>query len=178
MNIGVITQNSRTITRDGEEVKQEWLEMAVRPVFMESATLSVHANKNKKNQNEPDYNLWYNFSRKGEKFRGAKVGAMWRKTSKDGKTEYFSGHIENPLVYGGKMYISAFKAKPMGNEKAENINWLYDVVWQPPKGGGNQNQNNYNGGGYVPETDYSQADNSGGGNMNQEQMDSEASLYM
>ncbi len=154
MNIGVIVQCSRTVEKDGEKVKQEWLDMMVRPPFMQSATLSVHQNKNKKKPSEPDFNLWYNFSRKGENFRGAKVGAMWRKTSQDGKTEYFSGHIENPLVYGGKMYITAFKAKPMQHEKAEDINWIYDVIWQPPKGNNNQSQQNT----YAAPVDYSPQD--------------------
>jgi len=177
MNIGVIVQNSRLVQKDGVETKQEWLEMILRPPMMQSSTFSVHPNNNKKNQNEPDYNLWYNFSRKGEKFRGTKVGGLWRKKSKDGNTEYFSGNIENPLVHGGKMYVTVFKAKPLPNEKAEDINWLYDVIYQPPKGGVSSQGNSM--GGYVPPVEY-QGDysDSSPSQMSQEELASEASLYM
>lgn len=153
MQIGNIYTATRTVKKEGEDVNQEWLEMTIRPPFMASATFSVHPNKNKKGASEPDFNIWYNYCRKNERFKGTKVGAIWRKKSSDKKTDYFSGHIENPLVYGGKMYITAFKAKPMNNEKAEDINWLYDVVWQPPKG--NNNSNNHSGG-YVAPTTYTQ----------------------
>lgn len=182
MNIGVIVQNSRMVNKEGQDVKQEWLEMIVRPPFMQSATLSVHPNKTKQKETEPDYNLWFNFSRKGESFRGTKVGALWRKKSKDGSMEYFDGHIENPTVYGGKMYVTVFKAKPLPNEKAENINWLYDVVWQPPKGNkGNGSSGSY-GGGYTPPVEYQsydqrpQSDQSGG--MTQDELEQEARMYM
>ncbi len=183
MNIGVIVKNSRTVQKDGADVKQEWLEMIVRPPFVPSCTLSVHPNKNKKHDGEPDYNLWFNFSRKGESFRGTKVGALWRKHSKDGKTEYFSGHIENPLVYGGKLYVSVFKAKPMTHEKAEDINWLYDVIWQPPKGGSNNQNGGYGAasGGYTPPVEnYDVGMNSTQtiAGMSQEELDNEASQYM
>ena len=170
MNIGVITQNSRTVKKDGEDVQQQWLEMAIRPPFMSSATFSVHPN-NKTKDNEPDYNIWYNFSRKGENYRGTKVGSLWKKKSKDGKTEYFSGHIENPIVANGKMYITVFKAKPMGNEKAEDINWIYDVIWQPYQANNNNNQSN----GYTPPVQYDQYNNS---STSQEQIADDASYYM
>jgi uncharacterized protein (DUF736 family) len=178
MNIGVIVKNQRIVQKDGADQKQEWLEMIVRPPFIQSCTLSVHQNKNKKSGGEPDYNLWYNFSRKGESFRGTKVGALWRKNSKNG-VEYFSGHIENPLVYGGKMYVSVFKAKPMENEKAEDINWLYDVIWQPPKGGGTSN-GGYDQGGYTPPVEYggTQSGVNGSGMMSQSELEQEAQMYM
>ena len=179
MNIGVIVQNSRMVHKDGADIKQEWLEMLIRAPFMASGTFSVHPNKAKQKNTEPDYNLWHNFSRKGESFRGTKVGALWKKVSKDGKTEYFDGHIENPTVYGGKMYVSIFKAKPLQGENAEDINWLYDVIWQPPKGNSQSNSSGNYGGGYTPPVEY--GNTQGGmsqGSMSADELAAEASLYM
>jgi uncharacterized protein (DUF736 family) len=175
MNIGVIKRESRIVQKEGQDVKQEWLELIVRPPMMESGKFSIHPNKEKKNPNEPDQNIWYNFSRKGENYRATKIGGLWKKTSKDGNTEYFTGHIENPLVYGGKMYISCFKAKPLSGQNAEDVTWVYDVLWNPPKSNGNKNNNSSYG---VAPSDIPQYNGGGSYDGNNQSMEQDAGLYM
>lgn len=139
MKIGHVSKKSY---KQGEEVKS-YLEMIIRPPMMESATFTVSANKEKLNPNEPDFNIWYSFNRKGEKYPSTKLGALWNKVSNNG-TEYKNGSIECPAVQGGKLSISVFAAKV---KEGEEIDWSHDVLWSPPKP---QSDNGYSDGGYAP----------------------------
>jgi len=139
MKIGHVSKKSY---KAGEEVKS-YLEMIIRPPFMESATFTVSANKEKLNPNEPDFMIWYNFNRKGEKYPSTKVGALWNKTSDKG-TEYKNGSIECPAVQGGKLSISVFAAKV---KEGEAVEWSHDVLWSPPLA--SNNSNGYSDGGYA-----------------------------
>jgi len=138
MKIGHVQKRSY---KAGEEVKS-YLEMIVRPPMMESATFTVSVNKDKVNANEPDFNIWYSFNRKGEKYPSTKVGALWNKVSDKG-TEYKNGSIECPAVPGGKLNISVFATKV---KEGEEIDWSHDVLWSPPRA---QESGGYSDGGYA-----------------------------
>lgn len=138
MKIGHV---SKKFYKSGEETKS-YLEMIIRPPFMESATFTVSANREKQNPNEPDFNIWYSFNRKGEKYPSTKVGALWNKVSDKG-TEYKNGSIECPAVAGGKLNISVFAAKV---NEGEEIEWSHDVLWSPPV---KQEESGSYGGGYA-----------------------------
>lgn len=139
MKIGHVSKKNYKV---GEEVRS-YLEMIIRPPMMESATFTVSANKEKVNPNEPDFNIWYSFKRKGEKCPSSKVGALWNKTSDSG-TEYKNGSIECPAVPGGKLNISLFVSKA---KEGEEIDWSHDVLWTPPRV--QEASNSYNDGGYA-----------------------------
>lgn len=154
MNIGYVKHKTNGMT--GAE-RKEWFELGIRPPFMESATFSMHKNNDKKNSNEPDYTIWTNYNRKGESFRGVKVGGLWRKVQKDGKTQYFTGVIESPAFATGKLNITLFETKVFENEKAADIDWIYDVNWQPYQG----NSNSSSTGGYTEPVAYASNPNGG-----------------
>lgn len=144
MKIGHI---SKRTYKAGEETKS-YLEMIIRPPMMESATFTIVANKEKKNQNEPDFNIWYSINRKGERYPSTKVGALWNKISDQG-VEYKSGSIECPVVDGGNMYIAVFPSKV---NEGEEITWSHDVLWSPPKQQSDNYSGNYGGGYAAPTT--------------------------
>ena len=142
MNIGYVKHKTNGMTGDD---RKEWFELGIRPPFMESATFSMHKNKSKQNANEPDYTIWTNYNRKGENFRGVKVGGLWKKLQKDKVTAYFTGVIESPAFATGKLNITLFEAKVFQGENAADIDWIYDVNWQPYQG----NTNSTSTGGYT-----------------------------
>jgi uncharacterized protein (DUF736 family) len=154
MNIGYVKHKSNGVEGEG---RKEWFELGIRPPFMQSATFSMHKNKNKTKATEPDYKIWTNYNRKGENFRGVEVGALWKKVQRDGVTPYFAGHIETPAVGTGKLYISLFETKLFQGEKAADIDWIYDVNWQPYSGG----SNNQSTGGYTEPTAYTSSAHGG-----------------
>lgn len=140
MNIGVINKREIPI---GDGKTHKYLEMSVRPPFMESATFTISPNKKKENSEkvEPDFNIYYSYNRKGEKYRRVKVGAIWNKTSDDG-IEYKSGNIQSPIFPNGILYFSIFTAKPLEGESPESITWTHDVIWSPQRPTEEQNRNN------------------------------------
>jgi len=140
MKIGHVSKKSY---KAGEETKS-YLEMILRPPMMESATFTVSPNREKKNPNEPDFNIWYSINRKGERYPSTKVGALWNKISDKG-TEYKNGHVECPAVMGGKLNISVFATIVNEGEACE---WSHDVLWNPPKPQSNESAYEY-GGGYA-----------------------------
>lgn len=151
-NIGYVKHKNNG--KDGAE-RKEWFELGIRPPFMESATFSMHKNKDKRNSNEPDYTIWTNYNRKGEKFRGVKVGGFWKKVQRDGVTPYFTGVIESPAFVNGKLNITLFETKVFKDEVAADIDWIYDVNWQPSQG------SNQNTGGYTEPVAYASNPNGG-----------------
>ena len=132
MNIGVINTRSFKVD-DGQGGKKEksYLEMSIRPPFMNFCTFTISANKYKINENEPDYLINFSFNRKGESFPRVRASALWNKTSKDGSTNYIGGQIESPVFPGGKLYISIFEAKE--KEGFPPPTHKHDVVWTPSK---------------------------------------------
>lgn len=157
MNIGYVKH--KTNGAEGAD-RKEWFELGIRPPFMESATFSMHKNKDKSKATEPDYTIWTNYNRKGEKFRGIKVGGLWKKLQKDGTTPYFTGVIESPAFANGKLNITLFETKVFAGEVAADIDWIYDVNWQPFS----ENPNSgYSTGGYSEPVAYSSNPNGGDG---------------
>ena len=155
MNIGAV--KGRNNGKDGAE-RKEWFDLIIRPPFVPSMTLSMHKNKNRIKDSEPEYKIWYNYNRKGEAFRGVEIGAIWRKVSKDGKTTYFNGFIESPAFASGKLNITLFETKVFKNDDPSKIDWLYDVNWQAPK---TNNSNSYNQSSYAEPVSYT-SNNQGG----------------
>lgn len=155
MNIGAV--KFKTNGLDGE-ARREWYELIIRPPFVQSATFSVHPNKNKSKDSEPDYKIWSNYNRKGEHFRGVEVGALWKKLSKDRKTSYLNGFVESPAFANGKLNITLFETKKFDNEDASKIDWLYDVNWQPPRGNYGQSSG-YDNTGHTEPTMYTPSSN-------------------
>lgn len=120
----------------GEDNKRH-LRMVIRPPMMESGTFSVHPNTQKEKENEPDFNIWFNYNRKGEKFPSTKVGALWNKVSDRTGNKYKDGYIETPSAMGGKLYIAVVDAKAKEGESA--LPYSHNVLWSPPRsnsGGG------------------------------------------
>jgi uncharacterized protein (DUF736 family) len=127
MNIGVVNQKKYTVGK-GEDAKTiPYLELIVRPPFMESGTFTISQNKNKQNDNEPDWIIYHSFNRRGENYRRSRAGAIWNKTKDD--LEYKTGHIDTPVMPNGRLNFTLFKAKPLENEDPAKITWAYDVVW-------------------------------------------------
>ena len=154
MNIGYVKHKTNGAIGDD---RKEWFELGIRPPLMESATFSMHKNKSKQNANEPDYTIWTNYNRKGENFRGVKVGGLWKKLQKDKVTTYFTGVIESPAFATGKLNITLFEAKVFQGESAADIDWIYDVNWQPYQG----NTNSTSTGGYTEPIAYASNPNGG-----------------
>ena len=155
MNIGYVKHKSNGVEGEG---RKEWFELGIRPPFMQSATFSMHKNKNKTKDSEPEYSIWTNYNRKGENFRGVKVGGLWKKMQKDGKTAYFTGVIESPAFNNGKLNIALFETKLFKDEVASDIDWIYDVNWQPYNGN-SRNSNDYNTSGYAEPIAYTSGAN-------------------
>lgn len=140
MNIGAVKH--KTNGKEGDE-RKEWFELIIRPPFMDSHTFSMHKNTRKQRDSEPDYKIWTNYNRKGEKFRGIEVGAVWKKKSRDGNTTFLSASIESPAFASGKINVTLFETKVFEGESAADIDWIYDVVWKPQTN--NQSNSNYGG---------------------------------
>jgi uncharacterized protein (DUF736 family) len=151
MNIGNVSQKSFTVGSGENQKVQKFLELIIRPPFMESATFTITQNKKKQNDNEPDFNIFYSYNRRGEKFRRVKAGAIWNKTK--GDLEYKTGHIETPLMPNGKLNITLFKAKQLEGETVAPT-WIYDVVWSFYKAedDSNNSSSNYNAPAYHSES--------------------------
>lgn len=94
---------------------------------LEVVMLSPSTEDKKKNKDFPDFQLAL---QKAKGYEGQRqiVGALWRRQSKDGMTNYISGFIETPAVPGYKIYIALFNA---GEKAKEDV--LYDVVWSAPR---------------------------------------------
>ncbi|PHQ89538.1 MAG: hypothetical protein COB42_06855 [Sulfurimonas sp.] len=132
MNIGITNVKSFQVDDgNGGKKEKQFLEMSIRPPHMQSATYTITANKNKENENAPDFFINFSFNRKGENYPRARVGALWNKVSQDGATEYKGGHIESPLFQNGKIYVSVFEAKLI--EGFAPPKHRHNVVWSPPR---------------------------------------------
>jgi hypothetical protein len=79
MTIGNVIQKS--FEKDGKAVK--YIEMIIRPPFMQSASFTISENKNKDKENAPDYFINFSYNRKDETFRRVRVGSLWNKVSEN-----------------------------------------------------------------------------------------------
>jgi uncharacterized protein (DUF736 family) len=126
MQIGFVRQNARKVKENGEQKEVKYLEMFLRPMFgmVQGFTLSKSTSDA---ENAPAYNI-YAHNTQGWIGRKAKVGALWMRETEEGD-KFMSGNIETPLVANGRMSISVWKAKPLF--EGENVDWAYDVSWNP-----------------------------------------------
>ncbi len=137
MNIGhVVTITNK---QEGADFK-EWQQLIIEPPFMGRISATLVENRSKKNVNEPDFHLYENITKRGDKekfngktFKPRAIGAIWRRISKNGQTNFLAGSIDTPMVYGGKFNFSLFETKIPENANAEDYFWTYDVVWNPYK---------------------------------------------
>ena len=153
-----------TNKQEGENFK-EWQQLIREPPFMGRVSATLVANKNKKNSNEPDFHLYENITKRGDKekfndktFKPRAIGAIWRRVSKNGQTNFLAGSIDTPMVYGGKFNFSLFETKIPDNANADDYFWTYDAVWNPFKK--ENTSNNYNNSyDYAEPTTYTQGPN-------------------
>jgi uncharacterized protein (DUF736 family) len=145
MTIGHISKQSFEDKATKKQVS--YLEMVIRPPMMESATFTIQHVKpeTKRNENEPDYVIWYRAPQKSKyPYPSARVGALWNKIGKESGLEYKGGHIEHPLAPGGKINIAVYVAKP---KEGDTLPYSHDVVWSAPKP--QSNEGGYSDGGYA-----------------------------
>ena len=126
MQIGYAQKREMAVQQDGESKKISYYEMNIRTLFGTTEKFTLSRNKSD-NENAPYFNI-YAYNNKGWIKRKLKAGALWLKSTDDG-TQFMAGHIETPLVDGGKMQISLWRAKPLF--EGESVDWEYDVVWKP-----------------------------------------------
>ena len=157
MTIGHIV--GMTNKKEGEEFR-EWQQLIIEIPFMGRISATLVENRNKKNPNEPDFTLFENITKRGDKekfngktFKPRSIGGIWRKISKDGRTNFLAGSIDTPIVYGGKFNFSAFETRIPENANVEDYFWSYDVAWNPYKKEQNSN-NNYSHNDYAEPTGY------------------------
>jgi len=132
MNIGVVNQKIIQVG-SGEGKKQiPYLEMLIRPPFMQWASFTISQNKKKAKENEPDWNIYYSFNGKGEKYPRTRCGAIWDKIKDDLK--YKTGYVDMVGGENGRLNITLFQAKHLEGQDPESITWAYDVVWNHYKG--------------------------------------------
>jgi len=126
MQIGYAQKREMVVQQDDESRKVSYYEMNIRVLFGKSEKFTLSRNKSE-HENAPYFNI-YAYNQKGWINRKLKAGALWLKTTDEG-TQFLAGHIETPMVAGGKMQISLWRAKPLYD--SENVDWEYDVVWKP-----------------------------------------------
>lgn len=81
------------------------------------------------NEDEPDYHIWANFSKRGESLKSVIVGELNNKRSEDG-VRYKKGYIFDPFASPNKIYIAWFEVK--GDRKI-NDEHIFNVVAIPYK---------------------------------------------
>lgn len=126
MQIGYVKRLEIAVKEGNETVKKKYYEMSIAPLFGNSQNFTLSRSKSE-NVNAPYFNI-YAHNQKGWIKRKMKVGSLWLAKTDDG-IDFMSGYIETPVVFGGRMNISLWKAKP--NYEGEEVNWEYDVRWKP-----------------------------------------------
>jgi len=146
--------------KESGEAYKEWLQLIIEPPFMGRLSATMFENKNKNKDNEPDFFLYENITKRGDKdklggktFKARQIGAVWRRVSKDGKTNFLAASIDTPLVYGGKFNFSAFESKAIDEANEQEHFCLYDCVWKPYKAN-NSSNNSYLSSDYAEPTTY------------------------
>lgn len=138
---------------------REWQQLIIEPVGMGRISATMVENRNKSKENEPDFILWENISKRGDKekfggktFKPRQIGGIWRRTSRDRNTNFLAASIDTPLVYGGKFNFSLFATKVPEGQNPEDYFWTYDAIWSPYKKENNNSSNNSSNDYAAPET--------------------------
>lgn len=134
MQIGFVEQRQMNIGKDENDQPKiaQWLEMVIKAPGLREFSLKLQAVQPEQGKRMPAFKLFHRSNtRKGEQYRDLNCGALWHEVSGDQQTQYLSGHIESPMIPGGKLRIALFQSKPLYD--GEQVNWLYDVIWSPEK---------------------------------------------
>lgn len=131
MNVGYF-KNQTFKAQDGKEAK--FIGGMINIPFLrpiECGLIPTPDDELAKNQNAPIYKI---VLFKPKNYEGARqiIGGIWNAVSNDGKTNYFRGHIETPLVAGGRVYLALFTPK-------EPNGLMFEATWSAPK----KNNNSY-----------------------------------
>lgn len=165
MNIGHIVLMNNGAT--GAEYK-EWNQLIIEPVGMGRISATMVENKNKRKENEPDFILWENVTKRGDKekfggktFKPRQIGGVWRKVASGSGMNFLAASIDTPLLYGGKLSFSLFETKVPEGQNPEDYFWSYDAVWQPFKKENNSNSRYSQTNDYAEPTTYTPNPNGG-----------------
>lgn len=134
MQIGFVEQRQMAVGKDENDQPEiaQWLEMVIKAPGLREFSLKLQAVQPEQGKRMPAFKLFHRSNtRKNEKYRDLNCGALWHEVSSDQQTQYLSGHIESPVIPGGKLRIALFQSKPL--YEGEQVNWIYDVIWSPEK---------------------------------------------
>ena len=165
MNIGHIVP--MTNGESGENFR-EWVQLIIEPVGMGRISATMVENKNKRKDTEPDFILWENVTKRGDKekfggktFKPRQIGGVWRKVASGSGMNFLAASIDTPLLYGGKLSFSLFETKVPEGQNPEDYFWSYDAVWQPFKKENNNNNRYSQTSDYAEPTTYTLNPNGG-----------------
>lgn len=166
MNIGHLVP--MTNGEQGENFR-EWQQLIIEPVGMGRISATMVENKNKRKDTEPDYILWENITKRGDKekfngktFKPRQIGGVWKKIAGTSGISFLAASIDTPLLYGGKLSFSLFETKVPEGQNPEDYFWTYDAVWQPYKKDNANNNNRYSASNdYAEPTTYTSNPNGG-----------------
>ena len=161
-NIGNVRMEKASFKdENGQDKEVKWLECYIMAPGMVPFSVKMSENKNKQNENSPDYFLYKrNKFNKNVSFRESKIGSLWIKQREveDGYEKFMAGMM---LLGTEEVSIMVFKAKPL--YEGEKLNYLYDVVIIPNDDFKNEknNETDYSSGesvGYETQMEYPHAD--------------------
>ena len=125
MNVGYFKHKT---VKDQNGAEQKFIGGMINIQFMGAVKCSLVVTSEEEvagNQKAPIYKI-AQYKPKGWEGSRQFIGGIWSAVSKDGKVNYFKGHIETPLVAGGRVYIALFEPK-------EDNGLLFEVTWSAPK---------------------------------------------
>ena len=125
MNVGYFKHKT---VKDQNGVEQKFIGGMINIPFMRPIECSLIITPPEElagNQKAPIYKIAL-YKPKGWEVSRQIIGGIWSAVSKDGKVNYFKGHIETPLVAGGRVYIALFEPK-------EDNGLMFEVTWSAPK---------------------------------------------
>ena len=165
MNIGHLVP--MTNGEAGENFR-EWQQLIIEPVGMGRISATMVENKNKRKENEPDFILWENVTKRGDKekfngktFKPRQIGGVWKKVASGSGISFLAASIDTPLLYGGKLSFSLFETKVPEGQNPEDYFWSYDAVWTPFKKENNNNNRYSQTNDYAEPTTYTPNPNGG-----------------
>lgn len=138
MDIGKVYKEQYKHKTSGEMI--DTIIMDIRTItVMKSFTISVNVLKFPSGkigsaiadgkEDNPDYHIWANFSKRGESLKSQMVGNLYNKKSEDG-VNYKKGHIFDPFVSPHKIYFALFEVKA---DRKISDNHIFNVVAEPQK---------------------------------------------
>lgn len=130
--IGFVKQEQQTFRdKEKKETTVKWLECHFRVGGVRPFKAKMSPNKNKQNENEPDFYLYLRANiNKGDRFRDMRIGALWLKTKAfDGVEKTFM--TGNVFMDFKEIPIAVWRAEP--RFEGEVIEYLYDISMMKEK---------------------------------------------